>query len=306
VLLIIGGNGFVGGHVAARARAAGWHVLSASRRFPCGQGRRGTWPGLDLAAAPAADLERGLRDVAPGVVVNCAGVTSGDPARMAAANVVAVSRLVHAMTRATPGARLVHLGSAAEYGLVEVGTPVVEAAPACPVGAYGITKLAGTELVRAAAADGMNAVVLRLFNVIGPGTPPSTLPGRLVRDLRHPPSSGTGVVTGPLGAFRDFVDVRDAADAVLAAASAGADVPALINIGSGRATRLAEVAASLAAISGGARIKEVTQRAAGGGSPRSAQVPWQQADISRARVALGWSPATDLRESLRDMWEAAQ
>jgi nucleoside-diphosphate-sugar epimerase len=40
------------------------------------------------------------------------------------------------------------------------------------------------------------------------------------------------------------------------------------------------------------------------GSARSAALPWQQADITRARQDLGWQPRRDLVMSLSDLWEA--
>lgn len=300
MLLVLGGSGFVGSHVIARARRAGLPVLSAARAAGSSQE---PWPPLDLAAAPAAALERALRAAAPDVVVNCAGATAGEPAKLVASNVTAVARLLCAMARAVPRSRLVHIGSAAEYGLVPQGTPVPESAPPQPVGPYGLTKLGGTDLIRAAVADGADAAVLRVFNLIGPGAPVTTLPGRLVRDLRAALVTGQQVATGPLADFRDFVDVRDVADAVLAAAMARGPVPVILNVGGGRATQLRELAAALAAMSGGARVVE--QQGDGKGSPRSAVVPWQQADITCAARVLGWRPATSLPASLRDMWNAA-
>ncbi len=301
MFLVLGGSGFVGGHVTARARRGGLHVFSAARTAASSPG---PWPRLDLATAPADVLEQALHASAPDVVVNCAGATAGDPSRLTAANVVAVGRLLRAMACAVPHARLVHIGSAAEYGRVQEGTPVSEAASPRPVGPYGLTKLCGTDLVRAAVADGLDAVVLRVFNLVGPGAPVTTLPGRLVRDLRAAVTTGQEVTTGPLTDFRDFVDVRDVADAVLAAAAARGTVPAVVNIGGGRATRLRELATSLVAMSGGARLTE--QEGEATGSPRSAGVPWQQADITCAARALHWRPATDLGASLRDMWDTAR
>ena len=66
-------------------------------------------------------------------------------------------------------ARLVHLGSAAEYGRGPGRAPVREDEPARPVGPYGVTKLAGTRLVELARTAGLPAVVLRVFNPVGPG-----------------------------------------------------------------------------------------------------------------------------------------
>jgi hypothetical protein len=40
------------------------------------------------------------------------------------------------------------------------------------------------------------------------------------------------------------------------------------------------------------------------GPMRSADIPWQQADIRRAVADLSWTPRRDLVTSLTDLWEA--
>jgi nucleoside-diphosphate-sugar epimerase len=289
-LLLVGASGFIGRHV--RARATGFQVVTVSRSPDVGD------LCLDLAAAAPAEVAELIGKEAPDVVVNCGGVTRGDPAEMVSGNVVAVANLVAALA-STP-VRLVHLGSAAEYGHVPAGNPVTESTDPSPVGPYGVTKLAGTEIVRAARSD---AVVLRVFNPIGPGMPASTLAGRVAAGLRGDGSDDGDdgeVRVGSLAAHRDFVDVRDVADAVLAAAGAPGPLPPVLNVGSGRATPLREVVTCLTEIAGPGRriVEEAT-----GGSARSAEVSWQQADIGAIGRALGWAPTTDLTTSLRDLWE---
>lgn len=282
-LLLLGASGFIGRHV--RARAAGFDVVTASRSPGTGDVR------LDLAVAAPEEVAGLISEVAPAAVVNCAGATRGGPAELVSGNVVAVARLLSGLAAAP--ARLVHLGSAAEYGAVPPGSPITESTAPRPVSPYGVTKLAGTELVRAARLD---AVVLRVFNPIGPGMPSSTLAGRIVAGLRD----GQEVRVGPLTSCRDFIDVRDVADAVLAAAGAPGPLPPVLNVGSGRATPLREVATGLAEHAGpGRRIVED----AVGGSSRSAEVTWQQAGVGAIGRALGWTPTTGLATSLRDLWE---
>lgn len=284
-LLLVGASGFIGRHV--RARAAGFDVVTVSRSPGMGD------VCLDLAAAAPEKVAGLISEVAPDAVVNCGGATRGEAAELVSGNVVAVAGLVAALTSAP--VRLVHLGSAAEYGQVPPGTPITESTEPRPVGPYGVTKLSGTEIVRAARLD---AVVLRVFNPIGPGLPASTLPGRIAAGLR----GGDGEVrVGPLAAHRDFVDVRDVADAILAAAGALGPLPPVLNVGSGRATPLREVATRLAEHAGPGRW--VVEDAAGGGSARSAGVAWQQADIGAIDRALGWAPTTDLTTSLHDLWK---
>ncbi|MGI5204906.1 hypothetical protein ACQEU6_25430 [Spirillospora sp. CA-108201] len=83
-------------------------------------------------------------------------------------------------------------------------------------------------------------------------------------------------------------------------------LPAVLNVGSGRATPLRDLAAQLVRVTG-ARSR-VLEAAAGSersaGPERSAGVAWQRADIRAAGRALGWAPVTDLTTSLRDLWAA--
>lgn len=285
-VLVTGGTGFLGAHVVAAAERAGLSVVAAARSA----GRR-----VDLAGDPRA-VAALVADVAPDVVVNCAGATAGSTAALTAANLVGVDCLLGALRSSAPRARLVHFGSAAEYGRGEPGVPVGETVAPQPVGAYGVTKLAGTRLVELARDAGLDAVVLRVFNPVGPGAPAGSLPGRLVAALRL----GGEVRLGPLDAVRDFVDARDVADAALAAALAPALPHPVLNVGCGRGTPVRALVKELVALAGHAGVV----REDAPGSPRSADVPWQQADIALARADLGWRPRRPLAVSLADLWAA--
>jgi nucleoside-diphosphate-sugar epimerase len=298
-LLIIGASGFLGRHVRHQASAAGLAVVTA--------GRSG-WPGspsherLDLAGDDPAEIAAVISSVAPDAVINCAGATAGDPDVLAAANITGVYTLVTAMLLSGVPARLVHLGSAAEYGRTEPGVPVAESAPPRPAGAYGATKLAGTKLVELARTSGLDAVVLRVFNPVGPGAPEDGLPGNLATQLRKAMASGAAVRLGSLDVVRDFVDARDVADAALAAAAAPTLPHPVLNIGSGIGVPARTLVKELLAISG----CTVAVREDAPGSARSAGLPWQQARITRALADLDWRPCRDLGTSLSDLWEASR
>ncbi|MGW8377462.1 NAD-dependent epimerase/dehydratase family protein [Streptomyces sp. ODS28] len=288
-VLVLGSSGFLGGHVERALRAAdGVRVLSGGRS-------PGACLRLDLATADPAKLAPQLRALGPDAVVNCAGTVGGDAATLAAVNARGPAVLCEALRRAAPAARLVHLGSAAEYGANDGRTPVPESAPAAPLGVYGATKLAGTLAVT---GSGLDAVVLRVFDPVGPGAPAPSLPGRLAVQLRRAlAAAGEGepvraVRVGDLSAHRDFVDVRDVARAVVRAVlrgaggpgaegvegSGGADgpgaeaaaLPRVLNIGSGTAHPLRMVAGGLARVAGySGRIHESApgaDRAIAGGS----------------------------------------
>ncbi|MFF3286833.1 NAD-dependent epimerase/dehydratase family protein [Streptomyces sp. NPDC003023] len=290
-ILLLGSTGFLGSHTAGRLRALPGVRLLLGGRAPASD------PRTDLTA-DAEDLSSALRRAEPDVVVNCAGLVSGSAVRLTDVNARGPAALCEAMRDTVPSARLVHLGSAAEYGPSAPGEPVTESAATRPLSPYGATKLAGTVAVT---SSGLDAVVLRVFNPVGPGAPASGLPGRLTAELRRAGADSATVRVGDLSAHRDFVDVRDVADAVAAAATARRRLPPLLNIGSGRATRVRELADLLVRTAGfGGSLDE-----AGDGSARSPAVPWQSADISAARAALGWQPRRGLPESVGDLWQAS-
>ena len=236
--------------------------------------------------------------------MNCAGATSGDLAALSAGNIDGPAALVTALGRMRPGpsgaaVRLVHLGSAAEYGRG-------------PEGPCGRTSRPGPEPVRADQAGrhaarpagpggGLSAVVLRVFNPVGPGAPGHTLPGRVASELVRAVRENDVVRLGGLDAVRDFVDADDVAAAVLAAATGPVPEHGVVNVGSGAAVPARELVRTLVDVSGArVRIEE-----GDGGSARSADVPWQQADITAATAAWDWRPRTPLAVSLEGLWRQA-
>lgn len=295
--LVVGGRGFLGQHVVTALAAAGMQVFPTARSANGDEG----FIELDLVTNPADTVRAILRSVRPTSVVNCSGAVAGHAEDLADANVVAPVRLLSAMALVTPEARYIHLGSAAEYGSAAIDRSVQEKDEPRPLGAYGVSKLAGTRAVLAVAADlGLSASVLRIFNPVGAHSPRSTLPGRLAHLLRAA-GDDEPLVVGPLDSFRDFVDVRDVAAAVLACIGAANSAGCVYNVGSGRAIgsrELAERLTRVAGFSGGIREE-------GRSSNRSDGLAWQQADIGRAARDLRWAPRHDLADSLRDLWRYA-
>ncbi|WP_354642220.1 NAD-dependent epimerase/dehydratase family protein [Kitasatospora camelliae] len=306
-VLLLGADGFIGRRVADRLLTdPGLQVTVLGRRDSADIR-------FDLADGSPGALARFLDAVAPQVVINCAGATYGTPRALLRANTLAVATVCEGIRRSREPARLVHIGSAAEYGPVPPGGPVHESAEPRPSGPYGVSKLGGTELVL---ASGLDALVLRIFDVVGPGSPPASLFGRLADGLRRSLERGEPQVRMPdLSGYRDFVDVRDVARAVQAAAVSAAT--GVINIGSGHAVRAREAAHLLLRASGfeGQLAEDArpavlpSQPGPPGEHPRPAEprplpepVPWRQADVRTARDRLGWRTQVPLEESLGDIW----
>ncbi|MGY0021343.1 NAD-dependent epimerase/dehydratase family protein [Streptomyces sp. cg35] len=293
-ILVLGSSGYLGGHIAERLRALpGVRLLTGGRRpaddLP-----------VDLATVEPGVLAGVLERAAPDAVVNCAGAVGGGALTLTEVNSRGPAVLCEAMNHAVPTARLVHLGSAAEYGPTALGARTGEDAPARPVALYGASKLAGTLAVT---GSGLDAVVLRVTNPVGPGAPRAGLPGRLTAELSAAltrPRQDASVQVGDLSAHRDFVDVRDVAQAAALALTASRPLPPVLNIGSGRAVRVRELVHGLVRASGFRGRVEESLGAVG----RSAAVPWQCAEVALATSELGWQPQHALVASLDALWAA--
>ncbi|MFI0900136.1 NAD-dependent epimerase/dehydratase family protein [Streptomyces sp. NPDC020983] len=297
--LLLGADGFLGRHVAERLLADPAVQLTALGRSDDADVR------FDLSSGAPGVLARFLDAVHPGVVVNCAGTTRGGARELTRQNTVAVATVCEAMRRSGTGARLVQVGCGSEYGPSPAGSSTGEDAVPRPGGPYGVSKLAATELVL---GSGLDAVVLRVFSPVGPGTPTGAPLGRIAEALRRAMQNGEPELRlGGLAVQRDFVDARDVARAVHAASLSAAQ--GVVNIGSGRAVRMRDMAAALAHVAGyeGA-VRELDEPPGGGAVappyPDGCGL-WQQADVRTARDRLGWRPRIGLEESLADVWMEA-
>lgn len=302
---VIGGTGWIGGYVC-RAYAAQGDDVVVLARGAAGRAGRYAHRRLDLGAVAPGELAELLEAEGVRAVVNTADATNTTDGwdrtdeELEHYNVRAVEGLVAAVEAVPWRPSLVHLGSIHEYGPVEAGARLDENAATRPVGAYARSKLAGSAAVLEAARSGrVDAAVIRPVNVCGPHPAPDTFPGKLARMLDEAHRTGGPVEVTVADAYRDWVDVRDVAEAVVRAGAAPAAGWAF-NIGSGRPVHMrAFITAAAAAF--GLPPERIAERPTGAGGSTGG---WIQADTSAAERTLGWRPRIGLEESLADMCAA--
>ena len=237
----------------------------------------------------------------PDVVINCVGCTVGSVDELEAVNVSVVRKLLEALARIEP-VRLVHLGSAAEYGCQPQGIAIAESATARPVGDYGRTKLVATDLIMERVARGdVRATVLRVFDPVGPGAPDHSLAGRAVRgDPPCPRRPGQLRDAGPAELVPGLPGRHRCGRRRAAGGPQRPSVPPLLNVGRGVPMSGRSMVELLAAAAG---FEGDIFESSGGPGMRPPAV-WQQADLTLMRRHLHWVPTTSIAEAVRDLWQS--
>jgi GDP-4-dehydro-6-deoxy-D-mannose reductase len=293
--LVTGGSGFLGRHLLDRLCAAnpeGTRIFAMGRRRPEARSR------FEFAEAdlddPAA-VCRTIQAIRPRYVVHLAALTppQPDPARYFGTNTRWTARILDALSALGAPVRLVIAGSAAELGPVPVEClPIGETTPCRPIDGYGLSKWAATRLALDAKPP-VESVVARIFNPIGPGMSARQAFGRFARSLASDGPEPLRLRVGDLQAARDFIDVRDVAEALFALAQRGT-AGSLYHVGTGRSHRVGEGLDVLIGLSG--RAVAVESSGPGPGPMDS------RADIRRIQHDTGWSPRIPFARSLADLW----
>jgi nucleoside-diphosphate-sugar epimerase len=306
--VVTGAAGFMGSHLCDRLLADGHDVLGIDCFRDCFRDYRyRALKAGNLAKARTAPrfsfrhvdlVADDLRPVFEGadVVYHFAGrsghgVWSGKEfGEYVANNVPATERLLEALVT-LPVKKLVYAGSSAVYGDTEM-LPTKESAMPRPRSTYGVTKLAGENLVLLYMRNfGLPATILRFFTVYGPRQRPDMAISRFMDAL----AQGTEIeIRGDGEQTRDFTHVDDAVEATIL--STDRDVAGdVINIGGGSRSSLNAILARLEEISG----MEARRRYL---PPEAADQRHAAASINRARQRLGWEPRVALRDGLASQW----
>ena len=291
-VLVTGAGGHLGGNVARLLTEAGNDVYGTTRRASDAEPARSGLRWLTCDFTKPEEVRAAVRAARPSLVMHAIGLAgTTDPDALNETNVTSLAHLVEALHGA-PIERLLVIGSSAEYAMSGEREPIREDHPLGPSSPYGLSKLHQFELGQKALKDGLPVVYARPFNLIGPGASCATAVGDITKRMAEAMQGrGANVVeVGDLDRWRDYLDVRDAAEAcklLLESASPG-DV---YNICSGVPVLMADMVDRLLMLAGG---KVSLQKVEGTPSPR-----FVVGDSSKLR-ALSWSPTHSLDTSLRD------
>jgi nucleoside-diphosphate-sugar epimerase len=245
-VVVTGPGGFIGRHLCAELVQQGCEVIGVGREGRAGKGPLSAYEAV-RGVPDVETLSAILKRHRPNVVVHLAGATQAASfAELLNVNHGYCAAMIDASRQLPLPPLLVTAGSAAEYGAPRApNRPMQESDEARPLTDYGKSKLAQTAL--ALGAYELSPVSLRLFNVIGPGAPETSAPGRFIARAAALAPAGGVVKTGPLTAVRDFVSVAEIVKVMVGAAH-GRLLPGLYNVCSGVGTPVSAITGALTRI----------------------------------------------------------
>ena len=213
-------------------------------------------------------------------------------------NIKGALHLLDVMRVQTRPVRTVLIGSGEEYGYVKPDeVPVTEDNPLRPGNLYAMTKVAQTMAGQIyARAYGVDTVMVRAFNHIGPGQSPQFVLSDFCKQVAEMETGMRPPVmhVGNLSAKRDLTDVRDVVRAYAMIAQKG-KTGTVYNVGSGYAYSIEQVLHTVLSQSRLQVRVEVDKTRL-----RPSDVPVLLADIGRLQRDTGWMPAIKIEQCVAD------
>ena len=303
-VLVTGGAGFIGSHIAEAYLRAGWEVvvlddLSRGHEKNIPQGARFVRADIRSAEARRA-IATGRFDVVNHHAAQIDVRVSVDrPAYDSEINVVGFVNLLEGAGEG--GVRRVIFASSGGvvYGDPEV-IPTPETAPKLPISPYGVSKLAGEYYMRALAAlRGFEGIAMRYANVFGPRQDPKSEAGVVSIFVSRLLAGEPLIVFGDGRQTRDYVFVKDVARANVLASTLATpgggefDGPAF-NIATSLQRSVLDLAKSVGQVMGQKPKMEFAP-------PRAGELFRSALDVSKAKNVLGWTPQYVFEDGLREL-----
>lgn len=301
-VLITGGAGFIGHHLALYLSSLGYDVLcvdNLSRSSPevINILRR---YGINLIVVDVLDinsLDVIMSRFKPEVVIHTAALVSVEesvkkPEEYFRCNVLGTLNTVRISTNYGVS-RFIYLSSAAVYG-DPIKLPVSEEHPLNPKSPYGLSKLLGEEVVKLYyRMYGLEYVILRLFNVYGPRQFLNPYSGVITKFIDRVSKGLPPVIYGDGTQTRDFIHVLDVCRVIQLCVSTE-KVNEVYNVGSGKPLSINELADLVVRVSG-LDLRPTYE------SSRPGDIRHSYADISKAVKYLGFKPSVSIEEGIKEL-----
>jgi nucleoside-diphosphate-sugar epimerase len=300
--LVTGGAGFIGSHLAEELVRRGERVRVVDSLITGHRRNLAHVNGVEFVEGDLAELAVARRAVqGMEYVLHQAAIPSvprsvEDPIASNRANVDATLNVLVA-ARDAGVKRVVFAGSSSAYGNTPT-LPKREDMPANPLSPYALQKLVGEQYMQMfTTLYGLETVTIRYFNVFGPRQDPSSpysgvisVFAKALLENRAPTIYGDGEQT------RDFTYVANVVDGVLRAATAPGASGQVINVATEARISLNRLFSTMRDLVG----SDVTVNY---GAARSGDVKDSQADITRARTILGYTPIVSFEDGLKQTLE---
>jgi nucleoside-diphosphate-sugar epimerase len=299
---VLGASGFVGRWVARALSAQGAEIYlidtdaSRTRKISSRYAVKG-----DIIEVNKNDhnaIPEIFKEIRPSITFNLAGYgvirTECDRKTAYSVNVQLVKDVAKAIAAvrdpAWPGADIVHVGTAMEYG--DIRGDLSEDSIPNPTTLYGRSKLAGTlafsEYCRAENIKGLTA---RLFMLYGPGEHSS----RLLPSLIKIAATGESLELTAGLHKRDFNHIEDVAEGLLRLGLCTPEPGQIVNLATGKLTSIrhfVEIAAEVLNI-------EPDKLKFGAIPTRKEEMNHSEVALARARQLIGWIPTTGILKGIR-------
>lgn len=302
--LVIGGAGFVGKYLVRHLLELKHEVIIT--KMPMEEARVEGAAVYDLDILDKATVTELLEKISPDLVFHLAAQSSvsmswKNPQQTVDVNVKGSVNVLDGLRNMKKKARILLIGSGEEYGQVFPSeTPVCETDPLRPGNIYAATKACQNMIGRIyAQAYGMNLVMVRAFNHIGPDQSPVFAAADFCRQAALIESGMQEAVirVGNLEAKRDFTDVRDVVHAYVLLAEKG-QAGETYNVGSGHAVSIGDVLKLVLKQSAVEIQVEVDEE-----KLRPVDVPVMEADVRKVWRDVGWKAQIQLEQTIGDMME---
>lgn len=252
---------------------------------------------LTLDLTHEKELCRFFKKIKPHYIFHLAGGRPDSEEKIFRSNFLTTKSLFESLIKSgCRKTRVIIPGTAAEYGnIAGDGRLISEDGGVSPTSWYGLAKYMQTSLSLTYTQKGLDVIVVRMFNIIGKGVPPTLAIGKFAREIAAIEKGVQPAVieTKNLGGKRDFLDINDVCAALIKIAQKGKKGE-IYNICSGRTCLVGDL---LGKLLGRARLKNISIKEDTRNLSESFGVIGSNAKLRRT---ISWKPVVTIERSLQE------